>query len=311
MKLEVVSRATLPPRVVAFRLRDAGGAELPPFAPGDHVEVVVPHPDGPLPRAYSLVSDPEDRSVYEIAVRKADPGRGGSAYLHRHVHEGDQLDVSAPRREFPLHDGPEHAVLIAGGIGITPLLPMARHLVRAGRSFELHQAASSAAELVYRDELSAMGIPRYVVHTPGRATLDVATVLEHAPAGAHVYVCGPHPLIDAARRAVQRLGWPASRLHRESFGAAPSPDDGPLRLRLLQSGVELQVAPGTPLLDALLDAGTFMPYECRRGECGSCVVTVVEGTPRHRDVCLSDESRRTSLCTCVSWAEGPDLVLDV
>ena len=311
MNLRVASRTQRSARVISLELRDEKVSELPAFDPGAHVEVVIPHLGGPLVRHDSLVSDPAERRSYTIAVLRADDSRGGSDFLHDHVRVGDSLTVSEPRNEFPLRPGAEHVVLLAGGIGITALLGMARHLVSTGRSFELHYAARTPEELVFRRELEAMRLPQCHYHAPGRASLDLVDLLGHAPPVTHVYVCGPRGLIEATRDAARRLKWDEGRVHRESFGPSANRGDGKLRVRLAQSGIDLDVAPGTTLLDALVLAGAFLAYDCRRGECGSCAVRVLEGRPVHRDVCLSDEARRTLLCTCVSWAEGAELTLDV
>ena len=311
MNLRVTSRTQRSARVVTLELSHERGGELPAFQPGAHVEIDVPHRGGPLVRHYSLVSDPAERGSYTIAVLLAERSRGGSAFLHHDVRVGDSLTASEPRSEFALRPGVDHVVLLAGGIGITALLGMARELVRAGRSFELHYAARAPEELVFRPELEAMGVPRCRYYAPGRGSLDLPDLLSRTPPGAHVYVCGPRGLIEATREAAGRLAWEEGRVHRESFGPTGGRSDQKLRLRLAQSGIVLDVCPGTTLLDALIEAGAFVAYDCRRGECGSCAVGVLDGRPLHRDVCLSNEARRTLFCTCVSWAEGPELTLDV
>lgn len=310
MMLEVTDIRDEAERVRSFTLRDPDGKPLPAFAPGAHLALTLDVGGTPLTRHYSLVSDPRELGAYRIAVLHAEQSRGGSRHLHERVRVGARLVADGPHEDFHVHPSAGHSLLIAGGIGITPILSMLRALAHAGRSFELHYVTRSAARMAFREECARLAGSRLSLYT-GRAALDVEALLAGAPPGAHVYACGPRPLIEAVREHAARLGRPSANVHFESFGAQPSAADRPLRVRLALSALEVEVPPGQSVLDALIDAGAFVSYDCKRGECGSCAATVLQGRPLHRDVCLTEAARRTTMCPCVSWAQDEELVLDL
>jgi vanillate O-demethylase ferredoxin subunit len=287
---------------ISFASRD--GCALPSFAPGAHLELQL----GTLSRRYSLTSSPSQLQRYEICVLRTAPSRGGSEYLHHRLRVGDVLDGAGPFNAFPLDSGAAHSVLIAGGIGITPFFSMMVVLERAQRPFELHYAARSIDRFLPLP-LSAGSIHRYA-HDLNRR-MDVNAILQSVPSTSHVYVCGPRGLVQAVRGALAAREWPRQQLHFESFGAALQPTDLPLTVRLARSDMRIEVPTGTTILDALLAHGVWAPFECRRGECAACVTEVLAGIPDHRDVCLTDVQRRQSMCTCISWAHTPDLVLNL
>lgn len=297
--------------VKSFELRAADGSSLPPFEPGAHIRVTIPGLAGPDPtRSYSLVSDPEDLKRYEIAVLLVEDGNGGSAILHREVEPGDLLDISAPRNDFRVDESARHSVLVAGGIGITPILPLARELARRAESFEVHYVGRGPDRMAYRDQLSEIARDRAHLHF-SRAGFDVARSLQLSLPGTHVYVCGPHSLIESVRETAQGAGIPPARVHFESFGYRRMPTDLPVELELRASGITMAVEPGRPLLEAIESAGIWAPADCRRGECCTCVTTIIDGEGDHRDHCLTPPQRSNSICTCVSWAKGKRLVLDI
>jgi ferredoxin-NADP reductase len=312
MLLRVMGIEPKAERVRALRLAHPDGAPLPGFAAGAHIALTLTIGARSLERHYSLVSDPTDLSAYAIAVLREERGVG-SRFLHDEVSVNDHLEVSAPRNEFQLAAGEQPLVFIAGGIGITPILAMLRAARADRRAFVVHYSAQSAARMAYARDVEAIagsGASLYL-DRDGRGTMSVAGILANAPEDAHVYVCGPVSLINAVRVAARGRGWNAGQVHFESFGPRVSPTDRTVRVHLARSDVEVDVAPGQSILDVLLAAGAFLSYECRRGECGSCVATVLGGTPIHRDACLDDEGRRGSMCTCVSWASSERLVLDL
>lgn len=298
--------------VRAFELELSDGQTLPPFVAGAHLEVTFPLATGPAVRRYSLSGDPANRSRYRIAVLREPNGRGGSAFMHERVGEGDMLDVSQPRNEFQLDETTEHTVLIAGGIGITPIISMAYRLNSIGASFELHYAARTRERLAFIDELEQLcGSHLWIsVNSEGRR-LDLPAVLGDSAPGRHAYVCGPRRLIEGVRSTASKAGWAEANVHFESFGAHAESTDRPVHVELRQSGMSLDVPVGTSILEAMLEAGVFASYECERGECGMCSTTVVEGEPDHRDHCLTGEQQRSLMCTCVSWAKSDSLVLDL
>lgn len=305
MKLVVAAREQVAEDTIRVRLAGGGGAPLPAFEPGAHIEVTV----GGLLRRYSLTSSPHRLDRYEICVLHTRPSRGGSAYVHERLQVGDHVDLAGPFNAFRLVVAAAHSVFIAGGIGVTPFLSMMEALRRAGRPFELHYAARS------RDRL--LPLPRFAepaaryVDEGGSPGLDVQRLLRGLSPGSDIYVCGPRPLIEAVRTTAAGLGWPPSAVHFESFGAGPQPGDRPVAVRLARSGATIEVRPGMSILDGLLANGVWAAYECRRGECASCVTEVLDGEVDHRDVCLTPEQRRHALCTCVSWARSRELTLDL
>lgn len=298
-------------RVKGFTFVHAEGYPLPTFEPGAHIELHLDvGPDDVLRRRYSLTSDPSDASRYEIAVLRAPESRGGSAHLHDAVDVGDVVLSSAPRSEF-IVGNPEHAVLVAGGIGITPIISMARALVARGTPLELHYTARSPDRMAFRETLGVRA-STYFSGTPSPNPLDLRELLEAAPDGAHVYVCGPRRMIEQVRTLTAELAWTVDRVHFESFGSAPDVmRDRPFDAHLSFTGATVRVAPEQTLLDALLDAGVWASYECKRGECGSCATPFSGAEVEHRDAVLTPQMRERYLCTCVSRPTGSAITLEL
>lgn len=298
--------------VRGVRLAPVGGGLLPPFEPGAHLELNLSTPGGLLVRRYSLAGDPSDLGSYVLGVLREPSSRGGSAFIHDALSVGDEVEAQGPFNEFDLDDEAEHSVLIAGGIGVTPLISMTHRLSRLGRGFEFHYAARTPERMGFLEPLRRLADQRLTTYVASqRERLDVQRLIADAPAGAHFYVCGPAGLIDEVRRAASELGRPAGRVHSESFGPKRREGDKPLQVRLTLSGVTLEVDPNVTILDAMIDAGMFVPYECKRGECGSCAASYSEGTPDHRDHCLTAEQRESVMCTCISRATTDSIALDL
>ncbi len=316
LALQISAVRQLTPRVRAFELRAADGAELPLVQAGAHLDVPVPLAGGVTStRRYSITSHPQQRSVYEIAVLREDAGRGGSVAVHAAFQLGLILNCQAPGNGFPLHADTRPTVLIAGGIGITPLQAMAHRLRSAGRRFELHYSARSAAQAAYLPTLAQEFGPelRFYPADQGQR-LDVAKVLARAAADAVFYVCGPAALIDAVHAAARLAGIPEERVRSERFLAAPiASTDRPVDLLLQRSGRRIRVAPDQSILEAVEAAGVAAPAGCRNGSCGTCRVKVIGGTPLHRDAALSEEERTKAglMCICVSRAASAGLTLDL
>ncbi len=313
LELVIAGMRQLTPRVRAYELRAPNHAELPAIAAGAHIGIPVALEDGHAAiRTYSISSDPARRDVYEIAVLREEQGRGGSRAVHRDFTLGLALRCEVPRNSFALHQDARPAVLIAGGIGITPLKAMAHELTARAIDTRLHYATRSRDELAYRDALTAMLGERASFHTPD-ARLDVRAALEAAPADAVVYVCGPARLIDAVSSAAAALGFHSERVRAERFSAAQTPVDGQaFDIRLQRSGARVRVRANETVLDALESAGVPIASNCRSGICGTCVARVTAGDPDHRDTVLSPSERaRGLLTTCVSRALSAELVLDL
>ncbi|MGQ9369110.1 PDR/VanB family oxidoreductase [Azospirillum sp. ST 5-10] len=296
-----------------FELARRDGADLPEFAPGAHVLVRVPNG---MVRRYSLSNPPSQRDRYEIAVKREDAGRGGSRSLVDEAAEGDELLVSVPRNDFALKGSPARYLFIAGGIGITPVLSMARHLVETGgKPFKLYYLTRSPETTAFREELAAPEFRgKVVLHhdhgDPGRS-LDLWPILEE-PKGAHVYCCGPRALMEAVRDMTGH--WSAAAVHFEDFGtgqAAHAATDRPFTVHLARSGEDVAVAAEETLLEALRAKGHLVPSSCESGTCGTCRVGLLEGAAEHRDLVLSEHERVRAIMPCVSRACGDRLVLDL
>lgn len=313
MRVEVTRIQDEAEDVRSFELRAVDGGELPTAEAGSHIRVEITLDGSVTERHYSIVSGEGDRSRYEIAVLREDVGRGGSAFLHEKVKEGDILEISPPRNDFPLGEGDGHNILIAGGIGITAILAMLRQLETVAASFEVHYAAKSRARMAYADEVKRLAGDRGFLYAsddgPTGSRMDLEGLLSTPLEDAHVYVCGPQRLIEAVKRRAGEAGWSSEQIHFEAFGAYRRPADRDLEVELAYTGSTLVVRSNQTILDVLLNAGVWAPFECRRGECGMCVTQVLGGEPDHRDVCLSEGEREQSMCTCVSRAKGSKLVL--
>ncbi|RZA34717.1 MAG: oxidoreductase [Lysobacteraceae bacterium] len=299
------------PYVKEFRMVPADGSRTPDWAPGSHVDIGFRSRSGEeFNNAYSLVGAPGER--LRIAVQRESAGRGGSRVLHDEFQPGMEVELSVPVDAFALKRGAVRTVLIAGGIGITPLTSMAHALEAAGHRFELHHLARDPERLVLTKEFEGMrhaAVSTYLTGSGERPDLD--TLIGPYTEGSELHACGPVSLLEAIRTRAAVLGWPAAHVHVESFGARTGSEDKPLRLYLRQSDLRLELAPGTSILDAMIAADAFVSYDCKRGECGNCFAEVVSGTPIHRDVCLTPQQRRQGMTTCVSWAAGGDLELDL
>ncbi|WP_291994069.1 2Fe-2S iron-sulfur cluster-binding protein [Candidatus Accumulibacter sp. ACC003] len=305
----------LTPRVRAYELRAPDGVDLPKVGAGAHLDVPLRLPGrGQETRRYSISSNPARRDAFEIAVLREDAGSGGSLAIHASWQLGLQLFCQLPGNDFAVHDEQRPAVLIAGGIGITPIKAMALQLQARKNPFALHYAGRSASEMAYRDRLERQFGAQLRTYAGDRGQrLDVPGVFAAAPTDALFYVCGPARLLDTARDAAATHGIAADRLRFERFHVPARPDDRPVQVVLRGSGRTLAVAAGQSILDAVQAAGIAAAAGCRSGNCGSCAVKVLAGTPDHRDSALSDRQRDSAglMCICVSRAKSETLTLDL
>lgn len=323
IEVRVAEVETLNALVRCLRLEHAAGALLPGYAPGAHMRVGVRLPDGAEDwRAYSLIdaTAPRDaqtaRASYRIAVRLEQSGRGGSRFMHA-LRVGDTLRIEEPRNDFELQAQASRSVLlVAGGIGVTPLVGMAAHCKAVDIAVRMVYAGRSQALMAFVPELRALLGDALQLHSDeeqGHA-LDVGGLLRACAPGEQIYLCGPGAMLDAARQAAETLGWPRERLRFESFAvAAPGDADHGFELVLARSGRTLHVPTGQTILDCLEAHGCDPLFDCRRGDCGVCAVPVLEGEPDHRDHVLSAAERASSkvIQICVSRARGGRLVLDM
>jgi vanillate O-demethylase ferredoxin subunit len=299
----------------SYELVAPTGGELAPFTAGGHIDL---HLSNGMIRSYSLVNDQCERHRYVIAVNRDAAGRGGSSFVHDSIRAGDIITVSHPRNNFALHEEAEHSVLVAGGIGITPLLSMVRRLETLERSWELFYAARTRVAAAFLDELDAL---RPNVHLNLRVdfddersgrVFDLAAIVKKAPAPAHLYCCGPLPMLAAFEAATADR--PAGHVHVEYFQARQTPAiEGGFEVKLARSNRRILVEAGKTILDALLDAGIAVNYACTEGVCGTCETRVLEGIPDHRDQFLSKEEQAANktVMICCSGVKSGTLVLDL
>lgn len=314
LDLVLAGAAPVAEGIRAFRLVGADGAPLPPFQPGAHVLVHAQRMDGtPAARAYSLVGDPADRGGYRIAVLRQGE-HGVSAWFHAKAMPGARLQVQAPRNDFRLAPEATDHLLIAGGVGITPILAMSRDLAARGASFAVHYAARSPAHMALQDEIRAIAGP-WLTTWFGSAgeRLDIPDAIGSWQRGRHVYVCGPRGMIEATRRATAARGWPSAAVHFETFGAVSAEAERRFTVELAQSRKSFDVAPGQSILDSLFAAGVMPSFDCRRGECGACLTRILAGEPDHRDLYLTEEERAAGdfMTVCVSRSRTDCIVLDL
>ena len=302
--------------ICSFELQSIDDKPLPSFSAGSHVDVQLP---GGLVRQYSLCNDPTEAHRYLIAVLRDAASRGGSLAMHDAVQVGTELMISAPRNHFALaHDAAEH-LLLAGGIGITPLLCMAERLAVTGAVFTLHYSTRSRARTAFVDRITASNFAGHVQFhfDAGDAAqqLDLAGVLALRRPGQHLYVCGPKGFMDAVLSGARAAGWPEAQLHFEFFGAAPvdTSADGSFQVRLASSGRTITVARDQSVTQALADAGVIVATSCEQGVCGTCLTRVLEGDPEHRDLYLTPEEQAANdqFTPCCSRSKSALLVLDL
>jgi tetrachlorobenzoquinone reductase len=307
-KIEDVARDT---KLYTFERVDGG--KLPPYKPGAHIDLHLPNG---LLRQFSLTVPAADPSSYTVGVKRDENSRGGSRYIIDEMKVGDQIKISAPRNNFPLVENAEHVVLVAGGIGITPIWCMAQELAALGRSWKLYYACRSRADMAFVEALEKLDAKFRHLHFDDQAggVLDIATAIAEAPANAHFYCCGPNPMLKAFEAAAASR--PKANVHVEYFTpkdeAAAKPTGG-FWVELAKSGEEYFIPEGKKVLEVLFDAGVDVDYSCELGICGACETRVISGIPIHHDSVLSEEEQATNekvmICCCGCATER--LVLDM
>lgn len=308
------------PAIREFVLVSSNGSALPAFTPGSHLKVQIPTIDDE--RSYSLVvTDPEyDWSAapkqYRLGVRLEEDGQGGSLFMHQQQ-VGGVLQAHGPFNDFPLGAAQNEEVenvLIAGGIGITPIASMAQSLKAQARPFCLHYSARSKEHLAFVDELSALATDKLHCYSNEENNFSLPALFEQLDPRQHLYICGPQTLIDEALKIAKERQWPDTHVHFELFiTAAPQAGDQAFEIELAQSGQVLTVPADKTIVDVLEEEGLDPMYDCRRGECGVCTTDVLSGTPDHRDYYLSDKEKESGkmMQICISRSKSPKLVLDL
>lgn len=316
LTVRVVRKTAEATDIATFELVDAQGDALPPFSAGAHIDVHLPNG---LVRQYSLCNDSAETHRYLIGVLRDPASRGGSLAMHDIVNEGDILQISAPKNHFPLAHEARRSLLLAGGIGITPILCMAERLAISGTEFDLHYCTRSPARTAFRSRIqgSAFTSRVHFHFDDGDAAqkLDIAATLGKVEDGTHLYVCGPKGFMNAVLDTARAAGWPEAQLHYEFFAAdvGPSDSDESFEVKLASSGRVIKVEKDKTIITALAAAGVEIPFSCEQGVCGTCLTRVLEGVPDHKDNYLTPEEQAANdqLLPCCSRAKSPMLVLDL
>jgi vanillate O-demethylase ferredoxin subunit len=318
LTLRITRKTFETPQIACLELQAPDGDSLPAFSAGAHIDVHTP--GGPV-RQYSLCNDPAETHRYVIGVLRDAASRGGSLALCDRTEVGHDLQISAPRNHFPLDESASHSLLLAGGIGITPLLCMAERLSQLGASFELHYCVRSRNQAAFIERIGASGWAGSLhLHCDDEApeqALHLAALFAQAQPGAHLYTCGPGGFMTAVLDAAKAAGWPDSRLHSEFFAplvtATTLTADQPFELVLARSSRVLQVPAGRSAAEVLIDAGVDLQVSCEQGVCGACLTPVIEGIPDHRDMLLNKAERAANdqFTPCCSRSRSLRLVVDL
>lgn len=302
--------------VVSVEFETLDGSTLPQAAPGAHVDVIL---KDDLRRSYSLTQEISDSSRCIVAIHRDPHSKGGSAYIHETLRVGDKLRISRPKNNFPLDETASLSVLIAGGIGITPILAMIRRLTHEHRNWKLVFATRSRQAAAFRSEVDACvaasnGTGTVSYHFDDEqngALIDIKGIMTANPS-AHFYCCGPEPMLAAYEAAARDM--PRDQIHVEYFSASEEvARDGGFDLVLDRSGKTLHVDSGKTILDVLIENNVSVPFSCSEGVCGTCETRVIEGRPDHRDMILTDEERANgdTIMVCCSGSKSARLVLDL
>lgn len=313
MSLQVQRKSAIAKDVFLFELRHPDGQPLPPFEAGAHVCVTTP---SGLQRRYSLCNAASARDHYLIAVKRDAEGGGGSVSMADGVQVGDRLPVSAPENYFPLVQDAHRYLLIAGGIGITPILPMVHELRERNADFHVVYCSRMPETTAFLDELSHEDLKGRVTvhhnHGDRDRSLALDAIIAEQPEGTHVYCCGPRRLMQAVRELTGR--WPSSMVHFEDFGTSVFPDaadDAGFSVRLARSNMTIPVAPDVSILEAVRQKGIPAPSSCESGTCGACRTRLISGVADHRDYVLDEDEQASEIMICVSRALCKELVLDL
>ncbi len=307
MRLTAIRFAAQDTNLYEFRRPD--GAALPSVEPGAHIDIHLPNS---MMRQYSLVTADGDPSAYVVGIKRDRTSRGGSIFIHDQLRVGQVLKIGGPRNNFPLKEDAAHTVLIAGGIGITPIWCMAQRLQKLGRSYELHYACRDRSEAAFMEEMQRLTQARLHFDVEAGTFLDLKPIVANAPAGSHFYCCGPLPMLEGYEAATKALA--PEQVHVEYFTAREeAATEGGYVVELRRSGLEFAIPEGRTILQVLRDGGVDVPYSCEEGVCGACETAVVSGQPDHRDNILTETERKASktMMICCSGSKSPRLVLDL
>lgn len=302
--------------ICTFELGLPDDGALPAFSAGSHIDVQI---GNGITRQYSLCNDPEENHRYLIGVLNDAASRGGSAWMHKNVQPGTRLTISAPKNKFPLARGAKHSILIAGGIGITPLLCMAERLSRTGENFDFHYCARSRARTAFYDRIQSSLFQRsahfYWDDQPELGALDLSRIVAEVGPDVHVYFCGPQGFMDWIQGKVRGASLPDTQVHFEFFSreVAAQSSDISFEVQLARSGRIVLVQKSETVIQALAAAGVNVEVSCEQGVCGTCLTRVIDGEPEHRDCYLTpaEHAANDQFTPCCSRSRSPRLVLDL
>lgn len=316
IEVEVTSKNREADDIFSFELARPDRCDLPAFDPGAHIDLHLPNG---MIRQYSLYNHPAEIDCYRIGVLKDPASRGGSVLLCEQVQAGDRLQISEPRNLFPLAEHAAHSLLIAGGIGITPIFCMAQTLASTGQSFEMHYCAHTKSNMAFVESIEhstfAQRVQFHITNGDPQKRIDADRVLANPRPDTHLYVCGPAGFLDYILDRASAHGWPPRQVHREYFSAsqASHADDGSFEVEIKSTGEVITIPADRSVLHVLEDAGIDIPVSCEEGVCGTCLTRVLEGIPDHRDLFMSDEEHalNNQFAPCCSRAKSGRLVLDL
>ncbi|WP_144395396.1 2Fe-2S iron-sulfur cluster-binding protein [Pleionea sediminis] len=315
LKLKVTGVRQLTPDIRAFELRSSDGRSLPAVEAGSHLKIPLRLEDGTeIYRHYSICSNPARRDIYEIAVKQEKNGQGGSRAAHRLLHIDVELQCDYPKNNFALEEGKTPIILIAGGIGITAIKPMAQKLKIQKRPFELHYLGNNEAEMAFSWRLKLEFNNELTIYDKSEGQrLNIESLIQQAPKKSRIYVCGPERLLSEIKKQINLQRPSDLSLHFERFSPVAQSNAKPVKLTLNRTQKTIEVASDTTLLEAILAEGIDLPYSCKTGICGSCKVKVIEGKPEHNDEVLSKYEKENDklMCPCISRASSDTLVIDL
>ncbi|MAK55069.1 MAG: oxidoreductase [Pusillimonas sp.] len=315
LSVKVVKKTQEAEDIVSLELASTDGKTLPSFSAGAHIDVNVP---GGLTRQYSLLNDSGEQHRYVIGVLRDPESRGGSVAVHDKVNEGDVLQISEPKNHFPLVKS-QRTLLFAGGIGVTPILCMARRLSAINGDFEMHYCARSPERMAFKGDIEASAFAdRVQFHFDNgddAQKLKLEEIIAEPQAGTHIYVCGPTGFIDYVVNTAKAKGWATDQVHLEYFGAAEvdTSGDESFEVKIASTGQTFTIPADKSITQVLDENDVFVPVSCEEGVCGTCLVRVLEGEPEHRDLYLTDAEHAANdqMTPCCSRSKSPVLVLDL
>lgn len=315
LTVKVVNKVLEAVDIVSLELASVDGKQLPPFSAGAHIDIHLP---GGIVRQYSLLNDSAEQHRYIVGVLKDPESRGGSVAVHDKVNVGDVLEISAPKNHFELVHA-KRTLLFAGGIGVTPILCMARRLSQTNADFEMHYCTRSPDRTAFEKDIKASTFAdRVHFHYDSgdeAQKLNLKSLVAGPQDGTHLYVCGPTGFIDYVVNTAKEAGWAAGNVHLEYFGAAEvdTSGDTSFEVKIASTGKSFTVPADKSITQVLDENGVFVPVSCEEGVCGTCLVRVLEGEPEHRDLYLTDAEHvaNDQMTPCCSRSKSPVLVLDI